>query len=213
MPGTAKEIRHIEQQFLQANWEVRTFLNTDATEDNIKKLSGTQSPSILHLATHGYFFAPLKKQQKKTRTLKDRIRTANNPLIRSGLVFTGVNHTWKGGGRIPNLDDGVLTAYEISNLNLLNTHLVILSACETGLGDIYDTEGVFGLQRAFKMAGVQQLITSLWKIPDLQTQELMTTFYQFYLQSNDAADALHQAQLAMSSTYRPFYWAGFILAK
>ncbi len=213
LPGTAKEVRNIEQQFLQENWEVTTFLNTEATEDNIKKLSGPKAPSILHLATHGYFFAPLKRQQKPPRTLKDRIRTSSNPLIRSGLVFTGVNHTWKGGGRIPNLDDGVLTAYEISNLNLFNTNLVILSACETGLGDIYDTEGVFGLQRAFKMAGVQQLITSLWKIPDQQTQELMTTFYQFYLQSNNAATALYQAQLAMNEKYRPFYWAGFILAK
>lgn len=213
LPGTAKEVSNIEQQFQQANWQVQTFVKNQALEDNIKLLSGPQAPSILHLATHGYFFAPLKKQQKKTLTLKDRIRTSSNPLIRSGLVFTGVNHTWKGGGRIPNLDDGVLTAYEISNLDLFTTNLVILSACETGLGDIYDTEGVFGLQRAFKMAGVQQLITSLWKIPDQQTQELMTTFYQFYLQSNDAANALYQAQLAMSEKYRPFYWAGFILAK
>lgn len=213
LPGTATEVKNIEQQFLKENWQVKTFTNTLATEDNIKLLSGPQAPAILHLATHGYFFAPLKKQKKKTRTLKDRIRTASNPLIRSGLVFTGVNHTWKGGGRIPNLDDGVLTAYEISNLNLFNTNLVILSACETGLGDIYDTEGVFGLQRAFKMAGVQQLITSLWKVPDQQTQELMTTFYQFYLQSNDTANALYQAQLAMSEKYPPFYWAGFILAK
>ncbi len=213
LPGTAKEVRNIEQQFQQANWQVQTFVNNQALEDNIKLLSGSQAPSILHLATHGYFFAPLKRQQKKTLTLKDRIRTSSNPLIRSGLVFTGVNHTWKGGGRIPNLDDGVLTAYEISNLHLFTTNLVILSACETGLGDIYDTEGVFGLQRAFKMAGVQQLITSLWKIPDQQTQELMTTFYQFYLQSNNAADALYQAQLTMSEKYRPFYWAGFILAK
>ena len=214
LPGTAKEVKNIEQQFQRANWQVQTFVNNQALEDNVKLLSGPQAPAILHLATHGYFFAPFKKQKKANKsTLKDRIRTASNPLIRSGLVFTGVNHTWKGGGRIPNLDDGVLTAYEISNLDLFNTNLVILSACETGLGDIYDTEGVFGLQRAFKMAGVQQLITSLWKIPDLQTQELMTTFYQFYLQSNDASNALYQAQLAMSEKYRPFYWAGFILAK
>lgn len=213
LPGTEQEVKSIATQLTKQNWQVQTFTKNEALEDNIKSLSGKVAPAILHLATHGYFFAAAKKQLKNPTTLKDRISGSNNPLIRSGLVFTGVNHVWQGGGRIPNLDDGVLTAYEISNLDLFNTNLVILSACETGLGDIYDTEGVFGLQRAFKMAGVQQLIISLWKVPDQQTTELMTTFYQFYLQSNDASSALHQAQLAMSQKYRPFYWAGFILTR
>jgi CHAT domain-containing protein len=89
--------------------------------------------------------------------------------------------------------------------------LVVLSACETGLGDIYDTEGVFGLQRAFKAAGVDQLLISLWKVPDQQTLELMQYFYKFYLKTEDAAEALHQAQLKMSKKYRAYYWGAFVL--
>jgi len=152
-----------------------------------------------------------KESEDADENLRTRILSAENPLLRSGLVLSGANYQWKGGSRIPNLDDGILTAFEISNLNLFKTDLVVLSACETGLGDIYDTEGVFGLQRAFKAAGVDQLLISLWKVPDQQTLELMEYFYKFYLQSGDTTQALHKAQLKMSKKYRAYYWGAFVL--
>jgi CHAT domain-containing protein len=107
----------------------------------------------------------------------------------------------------------VLTAYEISHLDLSNTKLVTLSACETAIGEIEDNEGVFGLQRAFKMAGVKQVLMSLWAVPDKETSELMNVFYRSLLQSNDANKALQTAQLAMKQKYVPYYWAGFVLTE
>lgn len=212
--GTRQEIEQIGAQLSAKNWQVNSLIGEAALEDRIKQVAEHTAPNLLHIATHGYFFAaPKKKTKTDNSTLRKRIQTATNPLIRSGLVFTGVNHTWEGGERIAGLDDGVLTAFEISNLDLFQTNLVVLSACETGLGDIYDTEGVFGLQRAFKMAGVQQLMTSLWKVPDRQTTELMQLFYKNYLLSKDAGQALHQAQLTMSQQYPAYYWAAFILIK
>jgi CHAT domain-containing protein len=108
-------------------------------------------------------------------------------------------------------DDGILTAYEISNLDLSEAKLVVMSACETGLGDIKGSEGVFGLQRAFKLAGAQNIIMSLWKVPDAQTKELMKSFYQNCFKGLSVSDALRSAQLEMSKKYPPYYWAAFKL--
>jgi len=213
LPGTKQEVENIAQQFKHKNWQVQMYIGKQALEDKVKALEGDKAPSILHLATHGFFFNPYDKtnQTATDETLRERIIMADSPLLRSGLVFSGVNHTWKGGQTIGKLEDGVLTAYEIANLNLWNTQLVVLSACETGLGDTQSAEGVFGLQRSFKAAGVNQLLLSLWKIPDAQTAELMQLFYQYFLAGDTPKDALRKAQLEMSKQYDAFYWAGFIL--
>lgn len=213
LPATQKEVLDISEQFKIKDWQVNTYTNLDALEENFKSLEEQNAPSILHIATHGYFFEPLKEGRRVPNNARGRIMAAKNPLLRSGLAFSGANYAWKWGKNIPNLEDGILTAYEIANQNLANTDLVVLSACETGRGDVVNGEGVFGLQRAFKIAGVENMLISLWKVPDQQTQELMTTFYQFYLQSNDASKALHQAQISLSKKYRPFYWGGFIVAR
>ncbi|MBK7343811.1 MAG: CHAT domain-containing protein [Saprospiraceae bacterium] len=117
--------------------------------------------------------------------------------------------------RFQSFEDGILTAFEISQLNLTNTELVVLSACETGLGDIQGSEGVFGLQRAFKMAGVRYLIMSLWQVPDFQTQDLMTTFYAKWLEQGlPIPEAFRAAQLEMRDKYQsPYFWAGFVLVE
>jgi len=108
----------------------------------------------------------------------------------------------------------VLTAYEISQLDLSDTRLITLSACETALGDIEeDNEGVYGLQRAFKMAGAKQILMSLWKVPDAQTTQLMFLFYTSILQGNDENTALREAQLALKEKYSPYYWGGFVLSE
>jgi CHAT domain-containing protein len=131
--------------------------------------------------------------------------------MRSGLLFAGANNVWKGGEIPGELEDGVLTAYEVSGLDLFNTKLVTLSACETGLGDIQGTEGVYGLQRSFKMAGVDYLIMSLWQVPDKETQEFMELFYNNLTSGQQIDDAFRNTQRVMRQKYEPFYWAGFVL--
>jgi len=113
------------------------------------------------------------------------------------------------------MENGILTAYEISHLDLTNTELVVLSACETGLGDIAGNEGVFGLQRAFKIAGARYLIMLLWQVPDFQTQDLMTTFYTYWLEKKKSIpEAFRAAQQDMRQKYRdPYFWAGFVLVE
>ena len=116
------------------------------------------------------------------------------------------------GEKLPdNVQDGVLTAMEASQLDLLNTRLVVLSACQTGLGDFMGNEGVYGLQRAFKMAGVDYLIVSLWQVPDATTQELMEKFYTYWLSGNTISNAFKMAQNDLKIKYSAYGWAAFVL--
>jgi CHAT domain-containing protein len=137
----------------------------------------------------------------------------SNPLMRSGLVFAGANDVWNEVERDDSKQDGILTAYEVANLNLQNTRLVVLSACETGLGDIRGSEGVYGLQRAFKMAGSKYLIMSLWQVSDKETVEFMETFYTKLLGYKDIRKAFNETQREMCQKYDPFYWAAFVLVE
>mgnify|MGYP001801714724 CR=1 FL=1 len=213
LPGTVQEIQTIDRLFQAANWQTTTKLGLAALEEQFKQLEQEQSPKNLHIATQGYFYGQSKNGRKVPDNARGRIIAANNLLIRSGLALTGANYAWKEEKNIDDLEDGILTAYDIATLRLPDTRLVVLSACETALGDVVNGEGVFGLQRAFKLAGVDEMLISLWKVPDTETAELMQSFYSFYLQNGDASQSLHQAQLAMSKKYRSFYWAGFVLVK
>jgi CHAT domain-containing protein len=132
-------------------------------------------------------------------------------MMRSGLLFSGANKYWGKGIENLTTEDGILTASEISNLDLSACQLVVLSACETGLGDINGSEGVFGLQRAFKMAGVKNIIMSLWKVQDVQTAELFDVFYRECFAGKTIHDAFQTAQAKMKVKYSPYYWAGFLL--
>jgi len=131
--------------------------------------------------------------------------------MRSGLILAGANRAWEGADPIPGVEDGILTAYEVANTNLAGTDLVVLSACETGLGDIQGSEGVYGLQRSFKMAGAGYIIMSLWQVPDQQTVELMTLFYLNWLAGTGIREAFFKAQLEMRAKYDPYFWAAFVL--
>jgi hypothetical protein len=139
------------------------------------------------------------------------IFTSDDPMMRSGLALAGANKYWKKTAENLTTDDGILTASEISNLDLSACQLVVLSACETGLGAINGSEGVFGLQRAFKMAGVKSIIMSLWKVPDTQTAELFDIFYSECFAGKTIHEAFHSAQAKMKTKYSPYYWAGFVL--
>ncbi len=221
LPGTLSEVDTISELFKDFGWQVETFKGEMALEGAVGAAM-EDSVIVLHIATHGFFFSKASealdlsaKMDKANERIEARLARESNPLLRSGLAMAGVNHVWKGGQSITGLQDGIFTAYEVANLDLFNTELVVLSACETGQGDINNNEGVIGLQRAFKMAGAKRLIISLWKVPDAQTSELMKLFYKNYLQKNmDIHQAFEQAQHEMRQRYpNAYYWAAFILVE
>jgi CHAT domain-containing protein len=172
----------------------------------------------LHIATHGFFFddpqhdaLPVERPGSGGQAFKQ----SGNPLFRAGLLFAGANDSWNGKHVEGQNEDGILTAYEVSNMYLPNTSLVVLSACETALGDIRGSEGVYGLQRSFKMAGVNYLLMSLWKVPDVETSEFMQLFYKNVFQGKPIDHSFSIAQSVMKTKYRrePFKWAAWILVK
>ncbi|MCH2046176.1 MAG: CHAT domain-containing protein, partial [Saprospiraceae bacterium] len=211
--GTKTEIETITELFKKNVWKTYPYLGENALEENFKQHTAKQAPSILHIATHGYFFRPYQtgSQKSKEKAFYERILYAQNPLLRSGFVLTGANHSWQGKTKIKDLEDGIVTAYEVSNLDLFATDMVVLSACETGLGDIQASEGVLGLQRAFRSAGVEHLLVSLWKIPDQETAVFMEVFYKYYLTGNDAQQALIKTQRKLRKKHSAYMWAGFVL--
>jgi CHAT domain-containing protein len=209
LPGTKQEVNGIQQSIVSKEWEVTSFIGTEATEANFKKLSGSNAPRILHMSTHGFYFPPPKRNKEKESDNSGKDR----PLLRSGIVLAGVNNYW-GKNRIlnDNEEDGIVTAQEIANMNFQKVELVVLSACQTALGDITNSEGVYGLQRAFKMAGAKKLLISLWEVPDAETAELMQLFYANLQKGETIFAALRHAQLAMKAKYKnTVKWAGFVL--
>jgi CHAT domain-containing protein len=183
-------------------------------EQPLKRL---HSPWILHLATHGYFLADQERdpEQAAWTASSDIGRFSGlrleNPLLRSGLALAGGNTWLRNGPLPPEAEDGLLTAEDVTGMDLLDTELVVLSACNTGLGVVRTGEGVFGLRRAFALAGARTLVVSLWKVPDEETHELMEDFYRRVLAGQGRAEALRAAQLALKAKYpEPFYWGAFI---
>jgi CHAT domain-containing protein len=197
LPGTAIEGEAIARLLPNA----RLFTQTQATEAVVK---GTPNPRILHLATHGFFLkpAPVTPARDGSQRLP-----SENPLLRSGLALAGFN-VRQGGG-----DDGVLTALEMTGMDLRGTQLVVLSACETGLGDVQSGEGVYGLRRALTLAGAQAQVMSLWRVDDEKTKDLMVAYYQRLSKGEPRGEALRQTQLTMlknPNLAHPRHWSGFI---
>jgi tetratricopeptide (TPR) repeat protein/CHAT domain-containing protein len=219
LPATKKEIESIQSQFKQNSKTTSSYSGLEATEAALRSLEGDKAPKILHIATHGYFAPDPKEDRNKSQVSmmgqENRYTAADNPLLRSGLMMAGSNASWKGTVTLPGEEDGILTAQEVSNLNLLNTQLVVLSACETGLGDIKGREGVFGLQRAFRLAGAKYLLLSLWRIPDEETSEYMQLFYSELLKQNDITKAYKSTQTIMrqNNPNSPMNWAGMVLVE
>ena len=212
LPGTEKEITGIQYIFNTKNITTSEYSQLKATEEQFKSLSGN-SPTILHLATHGFFLPDpeIKREEGFEADNRNAFTLADDPLLRSGIVLSGANRVWSGQAPIAGREDGIVTAYEIAQMDLSKTDLVVLSACETALGDIKGNEGVFGLQRAFKLAGVKNMLLSLWKVPDAETAELMKIFYTYYLQGKTARESFAAAQKEMRKKYKPYYWAAFVL--
>jgi CHAT domain-containing protein/tetratricopeptide (TPR) repeat protein len=221
LDGTMKEVEKIRKLAGRKGISSVVIAGNEATEESIKNIYGKASPDVIHIATHGFFFPDVRKNYNKAglvasgEHVNQGFRSSDNPLMRSGLAFAGANHAWKGEDIPSDVDDGILTAYEVSNMYIPNTELVVLSACETGLGEIKGSEGVFGLQRSFKMAGSEYILMSLWQIPDYQTLELMDHFYTEWFSGKSVQEALAAAQDFMKRKYpfQPYMWAAFVLIR
>lgn len=216
LPGTKEELESIQSLLKKEGWETELYTEENALEEAIKSV---QRPRVLHVATHGFFLPDQEVDQLDVRDVsEERPSGRENPMLRSGLFFAGADQTLLGGSTPPELDDGVLTAYEATGLNLHGTELVVLSACETGLGEVKNGEGVFGLRRALQVAGAEAVLMSLWPVPDQETKELMTLFYNKWLAGKDKYKAFREAQMELRAKVKeryghdlPFYWAAFVL--
>ncbi len=221
LPDTKDEADAIEKILNgSGKLKVRNYQGKNAVEE---VLFSSETPHILHLATHGFF---LKDESVKPEKTKEGMRgikikevfssgtseqgadiTIENPMLRSGIVLAGVNTSLKKGK-----DDGLVSAEKILGLKLKGTDLVVLSACETGIGDIQSGEGVFGLKRAFILSGAKTVVMSLWSVPSAETTEIMKDFYSLMAEGESKADALREAKLKMmKKKENPFYWAAFIM--
>lgn len=210
LPGTKKEIENISKLLENNKWKVNQYVGLEANESRFKKVKST---NLLHVATHGYFFNSLNNT-KNDRIFGIDVEKANqNPLLRSGLLLAGASNSINlDFGKTESDENGVLTAYETLDLDLHSTNLVVLSACETGTGEVMNGEGVYGLQRAFLVAGAKSLIMSLWTVDDTATQELMTSFYSHWLNGESVSLSFRQAQISLKEKYKqPYYWGAFIL--
>jgi len=194
LPGTKKEVELISSKADGGGFQIKMLTGADANESNVK---GLKSPAVLHLATHGQF---------------DQLSKADT-YLKSKLILAGAADTEPLSVSDYTLyEDGFLTAYEVTQLDLPDTRLVVLSACETGLGEIQSGEGVWGLQRAFQLAGARSVMGSLWKISDEATVTFMDAFYEQYLRTNNISEAYRQAMRITRQQYpQPYYWGAFTL--
>ncbi|MBL7852796.1 MAG: CHAT domain-containing protein [Cyclobacteriaceae bacterium] len=223
LPGAEREVDLIGDLLDSASssWQKDILKGKEATEQRIKTMD---NPRVLHIATHGFFeqSAGVPGTRGAVVEVDDSKSVASgpqlNPMLASGLFLGG------GGDALASLktfdyelldrDDGILTAYEAMNLNIENTELVVLSACETGLGEVSNGEGVYGLQRALRVAGANSIVMSLWSVSDDATMVLMHDFYKYWLASGDKQAAFRKAQLAVRNTPKfshPFFWSAFVM--
>ncbi|WP_157638193.1 CHAT domain-containing protein [Flexithrix dorotheae] len=209
LPGTMVEVKKLEEFLRSDAGEVPvSYMHKQATEERVKEL---KSPKIFHIATHGFF---LPDTEDNKENILDNQKVVNNPLLRSGLLLKNAGDLMEDGNVYSfNKENGVLTAYEAMSLNLDNTELVILSACETGRGENKVGEGVYGLQRALLVAGTNSIIMSLFKVSDEATQKLMLYFYKNWLEKKmDKRTAFIEAKKELRKEYKdPIFWAAFIM--
>ncbi|MBT3347184.1 MAG: CHAT domain-containing protein [Thiotrichales bacterium] len=221
LPGAEEEGRLIEEQTMSIETEgavTTKLIQQKEAQENV--LRNMEPPEVLHIATHGFF---LKANENLKKRLSKLTRGSNvnipppgdNPLMRAGLAFAGLNANAKMLGEIDTDNDGVLTALEVLGLDLTGTKVAILSACETGLGEIHEGEGVYGLRRSFQEAGAGAVVNSLWEVSDAGTQALMVGLYQRMLEGEDVHAALRNTQIEMveSEEWTPYVWSAFFMVE
>lgn len=207
LQGTKEEILKIENVLKRNKWNVTSYMGTNGTEESFLNMHG-KSPRLLHLATHGFYYSPSKAEKI------DYLKGYTDAMSLSGLVLAGGNAAWLG-KQLPNgVLGGILTANDIARLDLNNTDMAVLSACQTGQGKA-TAEGLYGLQRAFKKAGVGTIVMSLWSVSDMTTSEFMIAFYKCLADKNNAWNkrkAFEQAKEIIRKKYPdPFRWAAFVM--
>ena len=205
--NTKDEVKKIEKTLVDNGFSVKAYLGSKGNAESFVALDG-KSPSIVHIATHGFYYTPDEAKDK------DFLSGYTDAMSLSGLVFAGGNAAWLGKKNVDGVLGGVLTAKDIANLDFKGTDLLVLSACKTGQGKV-TAEGVFGLQRAFKKAGVGTIIMSLWNVDDKVTSEFMVAFYE---QLTDKANnwnkrkAFEQTKEIIRKKHPdPYYWAAFVM--
>lgn len=222
LPGTAAEAEAIAPSLKAfARAEPLVFTGAAATE---RALRSTRSPRVLVLSTHGFSLEfpevrpPVYFTRGSTTVGSDDDRFAVDPLALSGLVFAQANARL-GAARLPGIEDGLVTAAEVEALDLRGTELVVLSACDTGLGQVRDGEGIAGLRQAFQTAGAKAVVAALWQVPDRESAQLMDDFFRRLAAGARGDDALREAQLAIIQARRdrtggalPYFWAAFTFA-
>jgi CHAT domain-containing protein len=210
LPGTETEVKNISKLLAAYHVKTTTLFGKDATEAKVKEIN---SPSILHIATHGYFLADLSQMETNKVLGVDIAAAKENPLLRSGVLLANCDNVFdENYHAAASTENGVLTAFEAMSLNLDKTDLVVLSACETGLGSVKQGEGVYGLQRAFLIAGAKSIIMSLWGVSDEATMELMTLFYNNYAKNGNKQQAFADAIKQLKIKYKdPYFWSAFVM--
>jgi CHAT domain-containing protein len=211
LPGSTMEIKQIGSKLNSKGWITHELVGDQATRTKTMSAMAGSSAQILHLATHGFSYNYIQNDDVGDLTLRNRIVTSTNPLLRCGLALSQINDYWSAPNQVIEDETGILTAFDIANMQLPHTKLVFLSACESGVGDIHSKEGVFGLPRSFQLAGADQVIYTLWSIDDQITNKFVQYFYKHYLRINNTKKAFRRAQIKMSRKYNPYFWSGFIL--
>jgi len=216
LPGTLREVEEIEALMKSLSIKSTKLIAKQGTKQNFVRLGiSTEkqtSPYVIHIASHAFFESNTPRLSNYSSD--SVMMNYRNPMLSSGIVLSGANnHQNEKGSSDSSLLEGVIRSYDIGLMDLQQTELVVLSACETGLGLIHGEEGVYGLQRAFKIAGVNNILMSLWQVPDKQTSELMRQFYNRWLTGKmSASQALRSAQISLKKRgWEPYYWAGFVL--
>jgi CHAT domain-containing protein len=201
-------VSQLQFMLKQKGWLTSEYVEKFASEEKIKELTNSK---IVHIATHG-FYKPTAHVTVEQQMEGNEAVLAQNPLMRNGLLLKGAGDLMDKTDYNYNMESGILTAYEAMSLNLDKTDLVVLSACETGLGDLEAGEGVYGLQRAFLVAGAKVLIMSMFKVDDEATQKLMLKFYQKWLNSGNLRLSFTDAKKELRLEYpEPIYWGAFMM--
>ena len=207
LQGTKEEILKIEDLLKRNKWQVSSYMGKNGTEESFLNMHG-KSPKLLHLATHGFYYTPNRAENV------DYLKGYTDAMSLSGLVLSGGNAAWLGKPLPKGVLGGILSANDIARLDLSNTDMVVLSACQTGQGKA-TSEGLYGLQRAFKKAGVGTIVMSLWSVSDKTTSEFMTTFYERLADTHNARNkrkAFEEAKEIIRKKHpNPFHWAAFVM--
>jgi CHAT domain-containing protein len=211
LPGTKIEIEKANIQLKSAGFATSVFLQNKATETNLKAI---KSPYLLHVATHGYFQPDANEDHDGLSFGIESQKAKENPLLRGGLLLADAESAMSNLDtvEVKSADNGIFTAYEAMNLDLNETEIVFLSACETGKGESKSGEGVYGLQRAIQVAGAKTIIMSLWKVSDEATQKLINLFYAEWLKTGNKSASFIKAQKQLKLTYPdPLFWGAFVM--